>query len=850
MAKYKESNKDIPHATERTRRITLFKDTPNRTLKNGIAAKIIAQHLEEKKIGKKSEFIEKGKKGAGDTAGYRAARITDNHDVMIKSAPKDLQDIIEGQVVANFTELVDEYVAAPLFKRALYDRAPVVEMVVEDYQLPETTAVSQKPLKPDTSGDIMIRSKFIDAFDPLTAVLYKPAIEIDGTEKVISACIKCGDVDFHGDNLSRKMEKIDHGKAFHVAFTNEQILRQELVSSFKEFGYTKINFNFEKLITALEQQNQITREEDERMIDTRYAMLKDAGVKFNNPGKLTCYSENHGILIDLRDLTATDQYETVKATSKKVVNLNTNTLNDLLQTLRIIAKIEGVGAQWKDKQWLYDMEGKDPIIWAALQEKKIAGQDPIKWAIDNGKQLGLLESDNTIKYIEPLAWAAKNKIRIEHKDPTAWAIENNLMIEGTPPLAWALKNNLRIDGKDPIQWAALNAMPFTQNGELMDPYQFAVINRHTIDGRDAVIWCLANNQNIAGEDPIAFLKTTGRDVTEEYSILEKIYRNEKLDDKDAATYARDEGLTLEGYTIPEWSVISNTRIAGEDPVIWSLKNNITDIAGQHPVLYAQDKGHLVEDKPVLLWAIESGIKIDDKVLATWLKQQSTEAQESLIKSLAACQSTVLIDGQHPVAWGVNNNIKLDGVIAYLWADKNNIQVHGESALLWAAKHDNQEISAHALNTAITKDLATPIATFDWIKWAANHNKNIFHTECNFSFEPVIYALFSNLKIDKMNALAWSLDNERKIDGAEPIQWIRENSNEENVKDSIKASVMAGEKVKEKEIALWLHENNFQIDGKNPIAWAVENNVKISGKNAALTASELGIRLETQATKRI
>lgn len=263
----------------------------------GIAKKksVLDRHFNDRAVASKSGFAALASKDAGVSEGYVAQRKEDEQKFMMKAAhdrPKTFQGNIDKR------DFVNEYIMAPLYRRMLFDRAPIFELTVQD----EIDAKKIGTPKLDSASIIHGRSKFFDEFQTLSefagdkqtsAKPYHPNLRtLEGFEKVMAACLLAGELDYHAGNLGvvskigddRKKHnivvKIDHGRSAMVVSQNEDALISNMIIGLALYGFGNIPFDVKAFKVAIDEMIKISDEEIENIISSRFDILRKSGFKF------------------------------------------------------------------------------------------------------------------------------------------------------------------------------------------------------------------------------------------------------------------------------------------------------------------------------------------------------------------------------------------------------------------------------------------------------------------------------------------------------------------------------------------------------------------------------------------
>lgn len=199
-------------------------------------------------------------------------------------------------------DFINEFVTAPLYRRTLYDRAPIIEGV-----------------KSSVPNQVCFRSKFLRDFQTLYDFVgkenrdYSKLKNVEGMEKAFAAMWVWGEIDMHWSNVgvmeqgkgSNKwvVAKIDHGKSANQFFSYPGNALENLAWLYDQIGYYgKIPLKVDKLKNALDEIiYKISDEELETLIKSRIGQLKDMGVNITNLN--FCFSEDFRAVSDIRNVT-------------------------------------------------------------------------------------------------------------------------------------------------------------------------------------------------------------------------------------------------------------------------------------------------------------------------------------------------------------------------------------------------------------------------------------------------------------------------------------------------------------------------------------------------------------------
>lgn len=414
------------------------------------ASESVKKLFEDKRIATQDEFEASGKKTEGFSSGYQAKRKTDKHTFMIKKAFKrnefiDQNDKSKNAKSQEKIDLATEYVMGPLYQRVLYDRAPVVELVLESGA--QKFREGLETIQHSVDGqNIYIRSKFFDSFEMLghytgnqqakgnvmnTDQEAKENIaKLVGFEKVITACLFMGENDYHAGNLGvvksldeRGEEhftavKIDHGRSY-IRYKNELDIRTMLSLNYKQFKYQGLMpLNAKEMLDSINSMLEVQDEEIENIVLSRVRDMNKVGFEF------TDYQ---------RDRPQTDKRWASETIER--IKGNKRALADFGKSLEMITA-SNLPEQIKGDvmKALGPIGKKDVVLWMRDENHKVGDIDPVLWAAKNGMK---------IEGVDPVLWMSKQGMQIESKDPIKWAIDNKKQIEGKPAAEWVVDDLLK-----------------------------------------------------------------------------------------------------------------------------------------------------------------------------------------------------------------------------------------------------------------------------------------------------------------------------------------------------------------------------------------------------------------------
>jgi hypothetical protein len=249
--------------------------------------------------------------------------------------------------------------------------------------------------KENPSEILYLRSKFLDNFEGLWEFIETKPDEIDkikGLEKATATSLFAGDMDYHGGDKDKNgyitgnlglikdnegnyiTAKIDHGKSGIVFYDNESLLRQKILSNHMNYFGPTTNFDLIFFKSAIDEITKTTINQIEDIIKTRTHNLKNNGFQPNE--RLYFEKDGKGEDITVKDMEDLERIY-IKNYAQQLV-----TMKNLSTSLDIISKFD-MPDNWKKKDWLEDIAGKEPLEYALDNDIRIQGMHALLWAEKN-----------------------------------------------------------------------------------------------------------------------------------------------------------------------------------------------------------------------------------------------------------------------------------------------------------------------------------------------------------------------------------------------------------------------------------------------------------------------------------
>ena len=362
----------------------------------------IGEHLKRLIKRDASDFVKSADKEVGETSGYIAQEAVAavassdkaSSSFMIKSSlPREAG---KGITYDERSTFIREFITAPLYRRILYSRAPVISAV--EGIITEGDSLNQG-----------LRSEFIEGFTTLTEVtggvkgsgdlgdrkeLLKSA---EGAEKLFASMLFLGEYDYGSDNIGvisesdgkRVLAKIDHGWSGSVEFDNSEKILAFLWHSMSAAGYAKdITVDANKFIEAIHQISQISDDEIETIASARIEEATRMGFDIKGVQFLFgAVQDNGSVTINEKTFGSLEEYSEHLSSNLK---RNRDLLKDLAEGLSKDLAKDSEATKWVDGSWLPDLAVKSSSVGL---EDLILAEALDKLNVKNLKDFGVEKLD-------------------------------------------------------------------------------------------------------------------------------------------------------------------------------------------------------------------------------------------------------------------------------------------------------------------------------------------------------------------------------------------------------------------------------------------------------------------------
>lgn len=369
-------------------------------------------------------------------------------------------------MVKKFTDSeIQEFIAAALFKRLLYDRAPIISII-------QNHGIASKFFRNDYSNSI-------DEYNSLKYVL----TQYNGIELIFAACMRLGDIDLNPKNLiahkeeteqatTRCLRKIDHGWALTTFFTREGEMRQAFFTRFASY----VPFiDLHKFKDAILRCCSVSDDEIEDIVKRQIYKLKRQ--KLTAPFEFQIGIDDELSPKNDSSFYSTIQFLTLDDYEKFILNrlkMQRTILQSMLKSLYLILLIEPNISKEQRTELLQSI---DPCVWAMQNNVPIAGIDPIDYVTnnkllndcivaycidtyrDNPTILGtFLRPDHSIVTDGLIIFCLDNDFKLHDKNPIIYAVEKKLITEEL--IRYIAENGLSINGQSGFEYGIQNNMLF------------------------------------------------------------------------------------------------------------------------------------------------------------------------------------------------------------------------------------------------------------------------------------------------------------------------------------------------------------------------------------------------------
>ncbi len=479
-------------------------------------------------------------------------------------------------VVKRLTENeIQEFIAAPLFRRALCSRAPKISLV-QDF------GIASKFFHPSEFSFSLLD------YQKESGNLEYVLTQYDGIELIIAAAMRFGDIDAILQNIltdklktpngiKRRLLKIDHGWALTTFFTNEGEMRRAFFRRFEEYiPYVDLH----KLRDAIIFCCSISDEEIETMVKRQiYFLKKQRNLK--PPFEFTIgINDELGPKND-SSFYSTIQFLTLDDYEKFILKRLKKQGEVLRQCLTSLYWILVIGYGLYDSRKRANLcASLDPLVWAIQNNICIGGLPPITFINENKllnpyivAHLINAHKDNPklLKvFLQPpkelindalIIFCLDQCLKIYEQDPIYYAVEHGLVSEELA--RHAAEKNIKINGVDAFEYGMQHNMLFK--------------------GLHPIVYALTCNFEISGMHPFDFWDPhkSGHDHSSIFleissdNCYEELWREELYLPKlmEVAKFALKHGLDIyEQNAIEFLESVGICEIAGIELIQWAELN--------------------------------------------------------------------------------------------------------------------------------------------------------------------------------------------------------------------------------------------------------------------------------------
>ncbi len=412
--------------------------------------------LRDKTIASQSEFIEKGAKQAGISAGYVAQEDGTGNIFILKQFYKTHNECLkikdqkqQTQAINDRRDGVQELIGSTMYQFLLYDQAPKEELV--------------KPDK-EHQNSLYVRSKFFNnvvqlaEFSGLAGATRvraddKNLKKLEGFEKVIAACHMLGEGDYHAGNLmvqdGKTVNKIDHGRSFIIYHQDFGAMVQSTSAmfSYPGVGYGaaikagNLSFSINKYSESLNQMiKQFDEKQMEAIVDQKIDELKKSGFDPKGITGLAKFKDNEYAAITINN------FDDLRKFYKDNIRENLTNMKEVAKSAEIVTKFSNVLPEFKQGGWLEVFANspiKDPVEYAAHNNIQIEGKNALDWAYENDYQIKVSKGSKQ-EIVQEQQWQKNPKGEWEQKEVSV--TKNTRIIQNLDPAA-AMRTQDKVVGE-------------------------------------------------------------------------------------------------------------------------------------------------------------------------------------------------------------------------------------------------------------------------------------------------------------------------------------------------------------------------------------------------------------------
>ncbi len=419
-----------------------------------------------------SEFVDREEKADSLSTGFIGK--LEGETYILKEFLSKSEISYEVQERGPRREALAEGVSSLIYKEILGERAPDIEFVRGD------------------DGKAYLSSKFFHDFKTLSELTdgkdgsalgekRDEIAKIEGFEKVIAACLVCGEVDIHAGNIGVVPSedgklvavKIDHGRTTYLSLQSYSLMLDSLSDRFGKVGYRDFKFDVSVLRTELEKASSITKDRFSELVGAKISEAKEAGFEISSismerkgegkktfgemhdpdlapmlPQKTYVRGKGHVTITEGRAVPEEKRaefeegaYLKASETFSSFFDKQAKVCRELCSVLEIVEKMQEPSKDWKKGAWLKDLEDKDPISFAIDNDLEIDGKNPIIWCRENRKDL---EEKGIYPFgkDDPVQYYKKNDIEIGGKSVDKYCEEKGIPTIDTKTIGDTLRSSL------------------------------------------------------------------------------------------------------------------------------------------------------------------------------------------------------------------------------------------------------------------------------------------------------------------------------------------------------------------------------------------------------------------------
>ncbi|WP_375318904.1 hypothetical protein [Candidatus Tisiphia endosymbiont of Oplodontha viridula] len=556
---------------------------------------LVKDLLRDKGMAEQKDFLQKGAKQAGVSAGYIAQEEVTGKSFILKQFYKSHTDCLaiddkkkRMQALNDRRDGVQELIVSSLYQLLLYNRAPKEELVKPDENNPNSLFVRSKFF-----DNVVQLTEFSSSLPNITEADSRKLQKLEGFEKVIAACHMLGELDYHAGNLmvqdGKTVTKIDHGRSFIEFHQDFPAMIQATDRHFANFGYAKairqgnLSFSIEKYSESLKQMiTQLDERQIEDVVDQRIAELQKTDF---NPEGITALARFKG---GNAKATPINNFADLKQFYKENIKENLTNMKEVAKSAEIVSKFSNVSPAFKQGRWVEALAlsgTQDPVAYAANYDIKIEGKNALQWAHDNDYQIKVPAAPIT-KIVQEQQWQ-KNTADGKWQETEVSVAKIHKTTTSLDPVEYIIsekdKRNRQLSGSEKEFLSSAVAFELTNaSGKTYQSMvEKSVIAQSSLDTE--FVEKMHNQDQAVGDKLVPVIdnfigKTLNKEVTAERveqfydKLLTHLKVENYLTDKDIADIKKDQDYQKNIQETTKLIKTTTPNLTGSDKVCYKVAN--------------------------------------------------------------------------------------------------------------------------------------------------------------------------------------------------------------------------------------------------------------------------------------